>query len=137
MSGLINNAINKILHNKCDHDKVDGFSSNKHCPDCGNHIVISWFIIKCSKCKTPRMPKVNKNNQITPSEQYCTVCGSDKWYLSRTNNLKFTEFKYGIMKKDIVTEENASGNSRTDVWVEGEPLEIKRSSNVIKANRRF
>lgn len=133
----LNQRFKIFLINKCNHHKVDQFNSKSHCPDCGQKIKISWIILRCGNCKTPRMPLVDKKGKISPKEKYCSVCGADMWFLSRTESLKFTEYKYGIIRKNVVTEERTSGKSRTDVWVEGESQEIKRSSNVIKAKQWF
>lgn len=133
----LNQKFKLFLINKCNHQNVDQFSSNSHCPDCGQKIKISWIMLRCGNCKAPRMPLVDKRGKIVPKEKYCSKCGADVWFLSRAENLKFTEYKYGIIRKNVVTEESTSGKSRTDVWVEGEPQEIKRSSNVIKAHEYF
>lgn len=133
---IIDKVIKAVLSNECKHSHINQFNSGNHCPDCGNIVKISWFTIRCQQCKTLRMAKLVKPNEIKPLAKYCTGCGSEKWFSTHSDKLDFSERMYGISIKEAIVKEDASAQSKTDVWVE-QGTETKRFSNVIKASKRF
>ncbi|MDD3014221.1 MAG: hypothetical protein PHC34_11010 [Candidatus Gastranaerophilales bacterium] len=135
---IIDKMINAILRNECKHPHINQFNSGNHCPDCGQKIKISWITIRCQQCKVLRMPKSNNYYEIVPLDKYCTNCGSERWFSNHSEKLDVSEYMYGISLKEVVEGENASVQSKTDVWVEqADKSGAKRFSNVIKASRKF
>jgi|GEM_PF-3270461 len=135
---IIDRMIKAILSNECNHTKINEFNTGSHCPDCGKIINISWITIRCQYCKKLRMAKISKDNRIIPQNKYCNSCASEKWFSIRSEKINFSERKYAIPVKEIIEEVDISGKSKTEVWVEqSDKSEIKRSSNVIKASKKF
>jgi hypothetical protein len=135
---IINKMINALLGTKCNHPHMNQFNSGIHCPDCGEIINVSWITVRCQQCKALRMPKIINQNKVVPLEKYCTNCGSEKWFSSRSGNLNFSEYMYGISVKEVLEEDKTSEESKTDVWVEqSDKSETRHFNNVIKAAKKF
>jgi hypothetical protein len=135
---IINKMIKAILSSECRHPHINQFNSGNFCPDCGQKIKVNWITIKCQQCRSLRLLKLTNHNEIIPLDRYCTNCGSEKWFSTRTEKLNISEYMYGVLLKEVVEEENASVQSKTDVWVErADKLETKPFNNVIKASKKF
>lgn len=104
-----------IGHNFCKHSQLDLNLKIQYCPDCGELIELSWYIMRCSCCDVKRDAKL-KLGKIIPRDNFCTNCGSDDFYIQKIEDLKFYDIHHAILLKETV--DTSVKRKYTQVWTD-------------------
>lgn len=65
---------------RCPHRQLYPGYGKFHCPDCGQGLVATWVILKCSGCTCRRNSKF-MYGRVIPAENFCAACGTRETYL--------------------------------------------------------
>ena len=104
-------------HNKCTHKNALLHSEQGYCPDCGQYLVKSYYLLRCSCCGVKREAKV-VFGEILPKDNFCTNCGCEDYYIEKIDKITFIDANYAIYLKEPVFNENKNLNYSTFVWSE-------------------
>ena len=104
-------------HNKCTHKNALLHSEQGYCPDCGQYLVKSYYLLRCSCCGVKREAKV-VFGEILPKDNFCTNCGCEDYYIEKIDKINFIDANYAIYLKEPVFNENKNLNYSTFVWSE-------------------
>ena len=78
------------------------FEQNSYCVRCGKKIDFVWQLIKCSTCGGTRTPCTNNaNSKIRPLNNNCSKCGSSKYRVEISKNIKLSEIDLAISSKIV------------------------------------
>lgn len=69
---------------RCGHRQLHWGEGKSHCPECGEGLVASWVILKCSGCNVRRTAR-SCFGQLSSLERYCRDCGCQETYLFQLN----------------------------------------------------
>ncbi len=105
----------KIKH-ECSHNKVSADVEEAYCPDCGALVQNKWFLVRCSCCNIKRIAH-RHYDEIVPDTKFCKNCGSSDYYIQELENLNFTDVRYAVFKKIIITNQLQNISTR-QIWVE-------------------
>ncbi len=85
----------------CRHENVDLNTKFQYCPDCGELIEVSWYVLRCSCCGIKRDAST-RFNKIVPRNNFCTNCGEKDFYVEKIDDLKFYDVHHAISFKEVV-----------------------------------
>lgn len=108
-------------HKVCKHTRVNPLLPfEKHCPDCGQRVVVKWYFIKCADCHTKR-PGLELFDDLVPHDKHCKRCGYDGYEIEEKETIAVFEYSYATFKL-VVDEaylyETEHVESTTEVWLE-------------------
>ena len=104
-----------IGHNFCKHPKLNLNIKFQYCPDCGELVELSWYVVRCRCCDVKREAKL-KFGEIFPVDNFCTNCGSEEFYVQKIEDLKFYDIHHAVLFKETV---NICAKRRyTQVWAD-------------------
>ncbi len=101
---------------ECHHTKVPVDVEEAYCPDCGELIKNSWFLVRCCCCNIKRNAHC-EYNQIKPNSKYCPNCGSTDYYIEELDNINFVDIHYAVFKQIIIPQKHFT---MRQVWIEKE-----------------
>ena len=102
----------------CRHDKVKIQSDGAYCPDCGQYVVIKWYLVRCSCCGVKRVAMLDFNDNVKAVDKYCPNCGSTNTFVEEIEKINFVDINFAVHKKEIETPNIFS--SSTQIWTEPE-----------------
>lgn len=119
---------NIIFFNRkeCKHEQISPYIDSGYCPDCGEYVFCNWYMLRCSCCNIKR-EGIIKNNNIIPTNKFCTNCGSNEFYIVKIKKINFIDLKYAILKKE--TNNDILKSNMTVYWVEDKQQCIKILQN--------
>lgn len=100
----------------CRHKHVPVTSNGCYCPDCGQYVVIKWYLVRCSCCGVKRVAFLDFNDNVKAVDNFCPNCGSTATYVEELCKINFVDINFSVHKKEIIIP--YSVNSRTQVWAE-------------------
>ncbi len=118
---LISFFLNK---NKCKHKKALLHSNEGYCPECGQYLIKSYYLVRCSRCDIKREAKFSWG-EIVPNDKYCSNCGCEDYYIEKLDKVNFIDAKYAVYIKEIA-DELQTLHPEAQIWVEEEGCKIKQ-----------
>lgn len=109
----------------CAHEKITPDSIGNFCPDCGQEIILSWYILRCKCCSAKRQSNLIINS-ILPTEKFCSKCGSKEFVIEKQDKLNFYDYNYAVLIKEETAK--ISLKSKIQIWIENE----NSSANYLK-----
>ena len=100
----------------CRHEKVRIESNGAYCPDCGQYVVIKWYLVRCSCCGVKRVAYLDLNDNVKPVEKFCPNCGEVHTYVEEIQKINFVDINFAVHKKEVV-EQHVSA-AQTQLWTE-------------------
>ena len=99
----------------CNHPQLNLHLKFQYCPDCGELVELSWYIIRCKCCEVKR-DAILKFGEILPKDNFCTNCGSKDFYIQKIEDLKFYDIYHAILFEKTV---NAKVKRKyTQIWTD-------------------
>jgi len=100
----------------CRHTKVGINTNGVYCPDCGEFVVVKWYLVRCSCCGVKRVAFLDFNDNVKPVDKYCPNCGGVHTYVEEVEKINFVDINFAVHKREVVKPECAA--SYTQVWAE-------------------
>ena len=100
----------------CRHTKVGINTNGVYCPDCGEFVVVKWYLVRCSCCGVKRVAFLDFNDNVKPVDKYCPNCGGVHTYVEEVEKINFVDINFAVHKREVVKPECAA--SHTQVWAE-------------------
>lgn len=109
--------IRKLVKNlfKCRHKNAILYSSEGYCPDCGQYLKKSYYVVRCTCCGIKRTAKKNFD-EIIPTEKFCTNCGEKEYVTEKYNTLNLVDINYAIEVKEAV--EYGVQSEKIEIWID-------------------
>ena len=86
---------------KCTHKNVAKSVKQAYCPDCGELILNSWYIARCSTCGIKRHAHTAGTN-IVADTKFCPNCGGCHIEAEKIEKLSFIDVEFAIHVQEIV-----------------------------------
>ena len=109
---------------KCSHKNALINSNEGFCPDCGQYLRKTYYVVRCNDCGIKRFAK-KKFNEITPSEKFCTCCGSENFIVEKYQKLNFVDINYAIEVKEEI--ENKGAINELEIWIDENKKQDKKN----------
>lgn len=100
----------------CRHEKVRIESNGAYCPDCGQYVVIKWYLVRCSCCGVKRVAYLDLNDNVKPVEKFCPNCGEVHTYVEEIQKINFVDINFAVHKKEVVEQHVCA--AQTQFWTE-------------------
>ena len=100
----------------CRHEKVRIESNGAYCPDCGQYVVIKWYLVRCSCCGVKRVAYLDLNDNVKPVEKFCPNCGEVHTYVEEIQKINFVDINFAVHKKEVVEQHVCA--APTQFWTE-------------------
>lgn len=100
----------------CRHEKVRIESNGAYCPDCGQYVVIKWYLVRCSCCGVKRVAYLDLNDNVKPVDKFCPNCGGVHTYVEEIQKINFVDINFAVHKKQVVEQHVCS--AQTQFWTE-------------------
>ena len=117
---LLNFFLNK---QKCKHKNALLTSNEGYCPDCGQYLIKSFYIVRCACCDIKRESKISWG-EIVPAEKYCSNCGSNKYYIEKLESINLIDANFAVYLKEPVYDTGIL-HPEFQVWVDEDCNEQK------------
>ncbi|MBQ2644470.1 hypothetical protein IJG14_02715 [bacterium] len=105
----------------CQHKKVNINTKGAYCPDCGEYIIVKWYLVRCSCCGVKRIAYLDFNDNVKPEDRYCPNCGNEEITIEAIEKINFVDINFAVHKKEIVKIEHGM---TTQVWTEKEERQL-------------
>lgn len=103
----------------CQHKKVGINTKGAYCPDCGQYVIVKWYLVRCSCCGVKRVSYIDFNDNVKPVDKYCPNCGSVHTYVEELEKINFVDINFAVHKKEII-EPIFNNYATTQVWTDNE-----------------
>ena len=100
----------------CRHEKVRIESNGAYCPDCGQYVVIKWYLVRCSCCGVKRVAYLDLNDNVKPVDKFCPNCGRVHTYIEEIQKINFVDINFAVHKKEVVEQHVCA--AQTQFWTE-------------------
>ena len=100
----------------CRHEKVRIESNGAYCPDCGQYVVIKWYLVRCSCCGVKRVAYLDLNDNVKPVEKFCPNCGEVHTSVEEIQKINFVDINFAVHKKEVVEQHVCA--AQTQFWTE-------------------
>ena len=100
----------------CRHSKVPISTNGAYCPDCGQYVVIKWYLVRCSCCGVKRVAYLDLNDNVKPVEKFCPNCGEVHTYVEEIQKINFVDINFAVHKKEVVEQHVCA--AQTQFWTE-------------------
>ncbi|MCD8025292.1 MAG: hypothetical protein LUE64_07140 [Candidatus Gastranaerophilales bacterium] len=112
--------IKKFFRNilKCSHKNALLHGNEGYCPDCGEYIRKSYYIVRCNCCGIKREAK-RRFDEIMPKEKFCTNCGNADYTVEKHEKLSFTDINYALEVKEQAYKYGET--EKMEIWIDTPP----------------
>lgn len=100
----------------CRHEKVRIESNGAYCPDCGQFVVVKWYLVRCSCCGVKRVAYLDFNDNVKPVDKFCPNCGGVHTIVEQIDKINFVDINFAVHKKEVEHIHNAAAS--TQFWTE-------------------
>lgn len=105
----------------CRHSKVPINTNGAYCPDCGQFIVVKWYLVRCSCCGVKRVAYLDLNDNVKPAEKFCPNCGGVHTVIEELDRINFVDVNFAVHKREVI--EPAIAKTSTQVWTDPDDTE--------------
>ncbi len=103
---------------KCSHKNAIPNSNEGYCPDCGEYVRKTYYLVRCSNCGIKRIAK-KTFDEIVPVGKYCQNCGEFEYVVEKHEKLNIVDVNYAIEVKE--TQKEFGESEKIEIWIE-EPM---------------
>lgn len=103
--------------NFCNHSKLNLNLKFQYCPDCGELVEISWYVLRCSCCDIKRDACI-RFGQVVAKDNFCSNCGEDDFYIQKIDDLQFYDIHHAVLFKEVIS--CSSGRKYTQIWTDSD-----------------
>ena len=102
----------------CRHSKVGVNTNGVYCPDCGQYIVVKWYLVRCSCCGVKRIAYIDFHDNVKAVDKYCPNCGGVHTCVEQIEKINFVDINFAVHKKEVY--QPTLTHYSTQVWTEPE-----------------